>query len=284
MTLAFSKMHGLGNDFVVIDATQNAFNLNKAQMAQLGHRQFGVGFDQLLVIERSERTDCEFKYRIFNADGSEVEHCGNGARCFAKYVVDHQMTQSARIPVETKKGQMVLRVLPDGQVEVDMGPANFSPESLPFEAAQRDRYALDLPDYGTVTFGAVSMGNPHITLLVDDIETADVSGLGRALVAHSVFPNGVNVGFLQIVDQQFGRLRVFERGVGETLACGTGACAAATIARAWGLFDANCTTLELLGGRLRFAWDENDHVLMTGPATHVFDGVIDLDGLGVPSR
>lgn len=274
MELVFSKMHGLGNDFVVIDAIKQPVKLTTHQVRHLADRRHGIGCDQVLLVEKSERPDCAFRYRIFNADGGEVEQCGNGARCFARFVRDKQLTVADRIPVETKSGRIELIIRPDGQVTVDMGVPRLEPPDIPFQAPLKaPRYALAVAGE-TVEIGAVSMGNPHAVLEVPHVESAPVARLGPAIEAHARFPRHVNVGFMEVVDSTRIRLRVFERGAGETLACGSGACAAVVVGRVQQLLD-ETVTVELPGGNLVVSWPgEHQPVLMTGPATFVFEGRI----------
>lgn len=269
-------MHGLGNDFVVIDAVNQSVELTPAQIRHLADRRLGIGCDQLLLVETSDRADSRFRYRIFNANGSEVEQCGNGARCFARFVRARGLTDASRIPVHTATGLIELIVLDDGRVTVDMGAPRLEPMEIPFEAATRaPLYALSV-DGEAYEIGAVSMGNPHAVLTVPHIESAPVARLGPAIECHPRFPNHVNVGFMEVVDRSRIRLRVFERGVGETLACGSGACAAVVAGRIQGLLDETVTT-ELRGGDLVVSWaGDNEPVLMTGPATFVFEGTIQL--------
>ena len=276
MKIDFTKMHGLGNDFVVIDALRQDIQLTPEQIRFIADRHRGVGCDQLLLVEKPSHPGVDFRYRIFNADGGEVEQCGNGARCFAKFVRDSGLTEHTSIPVETSSGNIVLIIQEDGEIVVDMGVPNFDPDRLPFTQSQRqDKYAIEVEDQ-VLEIGAVSMGNPHAVMLVEDIDKAPVTDLGPLLEAHSLFPKRVNVGFMQIVDRQSIRLRVFERGVGETQACGTGACAAVVIGRQWGLLD-ELVTAELSGGRLLINWSgEGRSVRMTGPAESVFEGTIHL--------
>jgi diaminopimelate epimerase len=276
MLINFSKMHGLGNDFVVIDAIRQSVSLDASQIRYLCDRHFGIGCDQLLLIEPASTKETDFNYRIFNADGQEVEQCGNGARCFARYVLDHGLTDKHEISVQTLGGKIQLTVEADGQVTVDMGKPRFEPSALPMHASQRQQsYELDI-DGETVSFGAVSMGNPHAVIMVDDVEMAAVEQLGARISNHEFFPNRVNVGFMQLIDAGHIRLRVFERGVGETLACGSGACAAVVIGRQSGLLN-DMVTVELPGGRLTIRWqDQNSGVRMTGPAEEVFEGTITL--------
>ena len=276
MNLKFSKMHGLGNDFVVIDAINQSFSLTTEQVRLIAHRRFGVGCDQLLLVEAAQTAEAEFRYRIFNADGGEVEQCGNGARCFARFVVDKGLTQSQSITVETAGGLIVLQLEDDGQVTVNMGVPNLLPASLPFMADQQAKnYHLDVAgeDY---SIAAVSMGNPHAVLRVDDVDSTAVEQLGPLIESHQRFPQRVNAGFMQIVDRQTIRLRVYERGAGETLACGTGACAAMVAGNIQGWLD-NDVSVRLSAGTLEIHWQGGDNPLyMTGPATHVFEGQIEL--------
>jgi len=274
MELMFSKMHGLGNDFVVIDAINQAVGLTTPQVRYLADRRHGIGCDQVLLVEKTARPDCAFRYRIFNADGSEVEQCGNGARCFARFVRDKQLTDADRILVETKGGRIELIIRPDGQVTVDMGLPRLEPTDIPFQApVKAPRYALAVAGE-TVEIGAVSMGNPHAVLEVPHVESAPVDRLGPAIEAHARFPRRVNVGFMEVVDRTRIRLRVFERGAGETLACGSGACAAVVVGHVQQLLD-DTVTVELRGGNLVVSWrGEQEPVFMTGPATFVFEGRI----------
>jgi diaminopimelate epimerase len=276
MELKFTKMHGLGNDFVVIDAINQRVDLDTSQIREIADRRHGVGCDQLLLVEKPDQSDSEFRYRIFNADGGEVEQCGNGARCFARFVRAKGLTDATRIPVDTSAGRIELMVRDDDTVTVDMGAPHLNPVDIPFDATiQAPRYAISV-NGETIEIGAVSMGNPHAVLEVPHIESAPVAKLGPPLEAHPRFPNHVNVGFMEIVDRNRIRLRVFERGAGETLACGSGACAAVVTGRVQGLLDETVTT-ELRGGDLVVSWRGDDHpVLMTGPATFVFEGTIEL--------
>ncbi|HFC53858.1 MAG TPA: diaminopimelate epimerase [Gammaproteobacteria bacterium] len=276
MLLEFTKMHGLGNDFVVVDAVNQSFHPDSEQVRAIADRHFGVGCDQLLLVERAQHPGADFRYRIFNADGVEVEQCGNGARCFARFLRERGLWSGDRIRAETRAGIITLRIEPDGQVTVAMGVPRFQPEQIPFLAAgRRDRYRLDL-DGTSVVIGVVSMGNPHAVLQVDDVREAPVAGLGAAIGASREFPQGVNVGFMQPVSGERIRLRVFERGVGETLACGSGACAAMVVARQWGLVD-DRVMVELPGGSLQIRWEGGEsQVFMTGPATTVFEGRMEL--------
>ncbi|MCW8963897.1 MAG: diaminopimelate epimerase [Gammaproteobacteria bacterium] len=274
--MRFSKMHGLGNDFMVIDAINQAVTLDAELIKSWSDRHFGIGFDQLLIVEPADREDVDFRYRIYNADGGEVEHCGNGARCFARFVRDQGLTDKTTIPVNTDSGVIVLHVREDEQVQVNMGEPRFEPATLPFRATNpQSHYDLTV-DGQTLSIGAVSMGNPHAVLLVDDVDQTAVHELGPAIGSHPDFPNRVNAGFMQIIDSSHIRLRVYERGAGETLACGTGACAAVAVGRQWGKLSDH-VEVELTGGALTIEWPgPGSPVLMTGPATHVFDGEIKL--------
>jgi diaminopimelate epimerase len=276
MYLAFTKMHGLGNDFVVFDAISQSVALSPEQIRFIADRHRGVGCDQLLLVERPVSPEVDFRYRIFNADGGEVEQCGNGARCFARFVVDKGLTAKDDMAVETRAGIIRLRLEADGQVTVDMGPPRFAPAAIPFQAeVEAERYILDVADT-KVEIGAVSMGNPHAVVQVEDVDQAPLAQWGPALEHHPRFPQRVNVGFMQVVARDHLRLRVFERGVGETQACGTGACAAMAVARRWGLVD-ETAAVDLIGGRLLLRWaGEGESVWMTGPAVTVFEGRIEL--------
>jgi len=276
--LRFTKMHGLGNDFMVVDAISQPFRLRPEAIRELADRNFGIGFDQLLVVEPPGLPDVDFRYRIFNADGSEVEQCGNGARCFARFVRDQRLTNKRVIRVQTAKGVIELRVGKDGQVMVNMGVPEFNPPAIPFAADRRkDVYTVDVDDH-SVELSAISMGNPHGVLVVDDVESAPVQTLGPRLENHPRFPARANIGFLQIIDRTHARLRVFERGSGETLACGSGACAAVVAGCLRGLLD-HRVEVELRGGRLVIEWQgEGAPVMMEGPATSVFEGQLRLPG------
>ncbi|NQZ30675.1 MAG: diaminopimelate epimerase [Oceanospirillaceae bacterium] len=273
MLLRFTKMHGLGNDFMVVDLVTQRYKFNPAMVKRLGDRKLGVGFDQLLIIEIPSNPDMDFRYRIFNSDGSEVEHCGNGARCFALFVRDKRLSAKTQLNVETAKGNMLLTIRDDRQVEVNMGPPILTPAQIPFIAEQQQAsYPLQI-DHQTLQISAVSMGNPHGVLVVDDVATAAVERLGIAIQQQGVFPESANIGFMQIVSRSEIKLRVYERSVGETLACGTGACAAVVAGRKLGLLDAK-VTVNVTGGSLEIFWDagDTDPVIMTGPATNVFEG------------
>ena len=274
--LLFTKMHGIGNDFVVLDGINQVVNLSSAQVQRIADRHFGVGCDQLLVVEAYAGEEADFRYRIFNADGSEVEQCGNGARCFARFVYDQGLTQKTTIPVMTASGLIVLNIQPNGQVMVNMGVPEFAPERIPFiSERQQTLYNREIAGEW-VSFSAVSMGNPHAVLQVTDVDTAPVGLLGPALEHHPSFPRRVNVGFMQVLGRDRIRLRVFERGSGETLACGTGACAAVVAGCIQGLLDTQ-VTVALPGGDLQIRWDgEGQPVWMTGPAETVFRGTLRL--------
>ena len=272
MQVQFSKMHGLGNDFMVIDnVTQNVF-FSKEKIQQLADRNFGVGFDQLLMVEPPYDPDQDFHYRIFNADGSEVSQCGNGARCFARFVKQKGLINRNKIIVSTKAGKMVLYLEKDGQVTVNMGKPAFEPAAVPIKANKQENTYIIRANDQTLFCGAVSMGNPHCVMEVEDIDTAPVSDTGALLESHERFPEGVNVGFMQILSDTHIRLRVFERGVGETKACGSGACAAVAIGQIQGKLGQD-VRVDLPGGKLRIRWPGPGSVLkMTGPAEHIYDG------------
>ncbi len=276
MKLRFSKMQGLGNDFVVLDGVRQQVSLGPEQLRLMADRHFGIGFDQLLLVEPASQPGVDFRYRIFNADGSEVEQCGNGARCFARFVLDQGLTSKAEIRVETKKGIIAPRLEADGQVTVDMGAPRFAPAEIPFVS---DSDAVVQPlvlDGETVEISVVSMGNPHAVQVVADVDTAPVAVHGPLTESHARFPERVNAGFMQVVDRHNVRLRVFERGSGETLACGTGACAAVVAGIRRELLDSP-VRVSTRGGELTIAWaGPGQPVLMTGPAVTVFTGEIEL--------
>lgn len=277
MKIKFSKMHGLGNDFVVIDGMRQYVALTPEQIRALGDRHTGIGFDQLLLVEPPEAPGADFRYRIFNADGGEVEQCGNGARCFVRFVHDQKLTDKNAIVVETKRGIIHPRLESDGLVTVDMGQPRFAPAEIPFESdTDAAEQALQLPDGTTLTIGAVSMGNPHAVTVVADVAMAPVAVQGPQVENHVRFPERVNAGFMQIEDRHNIRLRVYERGAGETLACGTGACAAVVSGIRRGLLDSP-VRVQTRGGDLSIAWGGVGHpVIMTGPAVTVFTGEIDV--------
>lgn len=275
MTLRFTKMHGLGNDFVVIDAVRQRVDLDPTTIRHLADRRRGIGCDQLLLVEPPRLPDTDFHYRIFNADGTEVEQCGNGARCFARFVRDQGLTDRTEIPVGTAAGAIRLFVEPDGQIRVDMGVPILEPARIPFLADEEAlSYALEV-DGETLTIGAVSMGNPHAVLVVEDTDQAPVARLGPLIESHPRFPRRVNVGFMQVLASDHIRLRVYERGAGETQACGTGACAAVVSGRRQGRL-APRVRVSLPGGDLVIEWAGSQQpVSMIGPAQRVFEGGID---------
>jgi diaminopimelate epimerase len=282
--LKFTKMQGAGNDFVVLDGVRQKVALTPGQWRFLADRHFGVGADQLLLVEPASRPDVDFSYRIFNANGGEVEQCGNGSRCFVRFVRDQGLTSKSTIRVQTMNGIIEPSVLPDGSVRVDMGPPRLVLAEIPFVCAGLDsmRAGGDLVwQIAGQWLSVVSMGNPHAVMVVDDVDTAAVEELGPKIQANSAFPAGVNVGFLQIQSRHSARLRVFERGVGETLACGSGACAALVAGVRRGLLDAD-VRLQARGGELRLEWNAlqpNASVFLSGPATVVFSGEIDIPDL-----
>ncbi len=276
MRLKFTKMHGLGNDFVVVDATVSRVALTPAQLRHIADRHFGIGCDQILLVEPARTADTDFYYRIFNADGGEVEQCGNGARCFVRYVRERGLTTKTSIRVGTLGGVIEPRLEADGQVTVNMGVPEFEPARVPFSAPSRAaQYDLQL-DKKTIKINVLSMGNPHAVQVVPDVAVAPVTTEGPLIEAHPQFPQRVNAGYMQIVDRAHIRLRVYERGAGETLACGTGACAAVVAGIERGLLDGR-VTVSTRGGDLVIVWaGAGQPVLMTGPAVSVFDGEITL--------
>ena len=276
MRLRFTKMHGLGNDFVVIDGISQKVRLSPERVRQLADRHMGIGCDQVLLVEAPEHTDVDFRYRIFNADGNEVENCGNGARCFARFVRERKLTGRRRIRVETAAGHMELIVEDNDEVTVNMGAPELTPSRIPFQAdRQATHYPLEVAGE-THSIAALSMGNPHAVLRVDEVDTAPVGQLGPLIEAHPRFPQRVNVGFMQVLEPDAIRLRVYERGVGETLACGTGACAAVVAGIQSGWLN-TAVTVHLRGGALHVRWPGlNQAVMMTGPAVSVFHGQIRL--------
>ena len=275
MKLKFTKMQGLGNDFVVLDGINQTIALDREQIRKLADRHFGIGCDQILLVEKAEG-QADFRYRIFNADGGEVEQCGNGARCFVRYVHDHGLTQKNEIRIETLSGVISPHLEVNGNVTVNMGKPIFEPEAIPFIAEKRAlTYPLELPSQ-PVTISAVSMGNPHAVRVVPDVDNAPVDTEGALIESHPRFPKRVNVGYLQVMDRTHIKLRVFERGAGETLACGTGACAAVVAGINLGLLDRR-VKVSTRGGELTISWQGNDEpVWMTGPAVTVFEGEINL--------
>ena len=276
MRIKFTKMQGLGNDFVVIDGVRQAIALNAEQLRHLGDRHFGVGCDQILLVEQSDRADVDFRYRIFNADGGEVEQCGNGARCFVRFAHERGLTGKREIRVETMKGVITLRLENDENVTVDMGVPEFTPAKIPFVSDSSALVQTLDVNGAEVAITAVSMGNPHAVQVVDDVDLAPVASQGPLIENHPRFPQRVNAGFMQITGRRSIRLRVFERGAGETLACGTGACAAVVAGIARGLLDSP-VRVTTRGGDLTIAWGGLGlPVLMTGPAVTVFHGEIEL--------
>ena len=283
MLLNFTKMHGLGNDFMVVDGVTQRVRLTTEQIGELSDRHTGIGFDQLLLVEPPRHPDMDFRYRIFNADGSEVENCGNGARCFARFVRDKQLTRKRTLNVETAGGPLTLTVTQNQQVRVDMGSPRFAPDTLPFVADEDAlvhtlRLSTATAGLTQVEVSVVSMGNPHAVLLVDNVEHAPVESLGPVLESHERFPRRVNVGFMQIKNRTRIDLRVFERGTGETRACGTGACAAVASGIRRGLLDTR-TKVRLPGGTLTIEWsgNPNESLFMTGPVATVYEGRIELE-------
>lgn len=276
MKLNFTKMQGAGNDFVVIDSYTQPISLTTDQIKFIANRFFGVGCDQLLMVEKTDTPNVDFRYRIFNADGGEVEQCGNGARCFVRFVVEKGLTQKHEILVETASGVISLKLQDDGQVTVNMGAPRFLPAQIPFEAsAQQTLYPLALAQ-AEIQISAVSMGNPHAVTVVNDVSTAPVAEYGPQIEAHPRFPQRVNAGFMQVLNPHAINLRVYERGSGETLACGTGACAAAVSGMQLGLLTSP-VAVNTRGGQLTIAWEGEDKpVMMTGPAEIVFEGQINI--------
>jgi diaminopimelate epimerase len=274
--IQFTKMHGLGNDFMVVDGvTQNVF-FSPEQIRRLADRNFGIGFDQLLLVEPPYDPDLDFHYRIFNADGSEVEQCGNGARCFARFVRNKGLTNKNKIRVSTSSGKMTLRLERDGTVTVNMGVPILEPSLIPFKAKKPEKTYLLQTAQQTFLCGAASMGNPHCVLDVEDVTSAAVAEIGALLTKHERFPRGVNVGFMQVINSGHIKLRVYERGAAETLACGTGACAAVVVGQIQGKLDQQ-VRVDLPGGTLTINWEgEGKPLWMTGPAQHVYDGQIQL--------
>ena len=275
MRVHFTKMHGLSNDFVVIDAVSQHVSLRSSQIQKLADRNTGIGFDQLLLIEPPSRPDADFDYRIFNSDGGEVEHCGNGARCFAKFVTDRELTTKPVITVNTSRGLIELALTGTGLVRVNMGQPALDPKIVPYqgppEPDQIHTVVLETPG-GSRSFGLISMGNPHAVTVVDSVDAIAVADIGQAIQNLPQFPDSVNVGFMEIISRKEIRLRVLERGVGETLACGTGACAAMTYGRLLGQLDHD-VIVATRGGNLQIEWQgEGYDLMMTGPAESVFEG------------
>lgn len=282
MRRKFTKMHGLGNDFVMFDATKEPLSLTAEQARRIADRHFGIGCDQILLVEPPPSKAVDFRYRILNADGSESAQCGNGARCFLQFVRDLGLTDKKAIRVAVQGRELEMQLEANGQVRVDMGVPEFAPAQIPIAAeARANTYKLMLDEGHEVEFSAVSMGNPHAVLRVDDVDTAPVATLGPLLESHPFFPERANIGFLQVLNRGLGRLRVYERGAGETLACGSGACAAMAAGRLLGWFDSS-VELELPGGTLRLEWpgpqkdNKAQSLYMTGPSQRVFEGEIEL--------
>jgi diaminopimelate epimerase len=272
--ITFTKMHGLGNDFVVIDAVTQRVAFTTERIRKLADRHFGIGFDQLLLVEKPVSGNADFKYRIFNADGGEVAQCGNGARCFARFVRDKHLSEKNEIRVDTDAGQLLLSFDKDNLITVNMGVPRHAPTEIPLLAEQESPFYTVLIEGRELSFGAVSMGNPHAVIEVPDVSTAPVAETGRFLESHALFPERANIGFMQIVDRSHIKLRVYERGAAETLACGSGACAAAVIGIERDQLDRE-VRVELPGGELKIVWEGRDKpVFMTGPAVRVFEGVI----------
>lgn len=276
MLLEFTKMHGLGNDFMVVDLISQRAYFDAVTIQRLADRHFGVGFDQLLIVEPPDEPNVDFKYRIFNADGSEVEQCGNGVRCFARFVHERQLTNKTKLRVQTCSGIVEPELGPNGWVRVNMGYPRFLPNEIPFVAEEPENlYDLALADDESISIDVVNMGNPHAVTIVSNVLTAEVAKIGPQVESHERFPERVNAGFMQIVDEKHARLRVYERGVGETMACGTGACAAAVSGMRRGLL-ANNVEIELAGGKLQIEWKEGGVVWMTGPTATVYEGRLDM--------
>jgi diaminopimelate epimerase len=279
MRLRFAKMQGQGNDFVVLDGVRQDVRLAAESVRRIADRHFGIGCDQVLVVERAASKENDFRYRIFNADGGEVEQCGNGARCFARFVLDEGLTDKREIRVETAGGVIAPRVEASGQVTVDMGPPRFAPREIPFTGASEPHVVDRIEVAGTtVEVSVVSMGNPHAVQVVADVERAPVQSQGPAIEAHPAFPQRVNAGYMQVLSRGHIRLRVWERGAGETLACGTGACAAVVAGIRRGLLDRD-VRVTTRGGDLAIRWPgDGANVMMTGDAVRVFDGEIEVQG------
>ena len=279
MLLRFTKMHGLSNDFMMVDLISQRAQLRPELIQELSDRRTGIGFDQLLTVSPPDDPDADFRYRIYNADGSEAEQCGNGARCFLRFVRDEGLTTKPVIRLQTNTGSIVCSLERDGNITVDMGTPVLQPARIPFKAASAQIvYPLSLaPDLAeSVELTAINVGNPHAVLLVDDVDTARVEEIGPLIERHERFPERVNVGFLQVLSPNRVRLRVFERGVGETSACGSGACAAVVAGRLQGLIDEN-VEVELRGGNLRLSWaGDNASIKMTGPACRVYEGRLQI--------
>lgn len=285
MIWQFTKMHGAGNDFIVLDGVSQPIDMTPERARALAHRQLGIGADQILLVETPSHPEADFRYRIFNADGSEVEHCGNGSRCFVRFVHEQRLSRRNPLKAEIATGLITLEEKEDKSVTVDMGVTRFDPAALPFDTEglshsqehEETLWNLPLPQGGMVTLSTLAISNPHAVLLVDNIDTAPVATLGPFIESHPRFGNRVNVGFMQVVNRHHIRLRVYERGVGETLSCGTGACAAVATGIRRGLLDSP-VTVQTRGGLLTIEWN-GTQLKMTGPATTVFSGQIDIDKL-----
>ncbi len=287
MLLRFTKMHGLGNDFVLLDLISQNIHIREDQIRELGDRRTGIGFDQLLLVEPPRDPEMDFRYRIFNADGSEAEQCGNGARCFMRFLRDRGLTTKTRVKLETNTGNIECKLEKDGRITVNMGPPALSPNQIPFLAEQAGiQYELDVgaaapmhpgcQEIKKVCISAINIGNPHAVLVVPEVDTAPVRQLGPMIEQHERFPQKVNVGFMEIVSREHIKLRVHERGVGETRACGTGACAAVVAARLQGLVD-DRVEVQLPGGSLCITWQgDSSDILMTGPACRVYEGRLQI--------
>ncbi len=284
----FSKMNGLGNDFMVVDATSHAFSLSDAEIARLGDRKTGIGFDQLLVVEPAQNDGTDFNYRIFNTDGTEVEHCGNGARCFAKFVKDKQLTDKTKLTVKVKKGIITTNYHDDDHIEVDMAVPILKPADVPFNFEPNEyqpSYTLDI-NGEKITASVLSMGNPHVVLFVEDLWEMDIEPLGQAIQNSDYFPNSVNVNFVEMIDAMHIELRTYERGVGETDACGTGACASAfataeKLGNQQEMLNSKETKIavKVRGGDITIRIDSEKRIFMTGAARHVFDGVVTVTSI-----
>ncbi|GGR15025.1 diaminopimelate epimerase [Deinococcus ruber] len=276
--LRFVKMQGCGNDFVVVNGIEQPFHPTPDQIRRLADRHFGVGCDQVLAVHASTTQGIDFEYRIYNADGQEVGQCGNGSRAIARFIYDQGLSNSVRLTVRTRTAQLHLERLDSGDVRVDMGRPSFLPPEIPLLMAERSAYELPLGDLGTVQFGVVNLGNPHAVIVVESVDLAAVGAIGQALQQRPEFPESVNVGFLQVVSPTAGRLRVYERGAGETLACGSGACAAFAVARRRGWM-ASSATIEMPGGPLTLGWqDPEAGITLGGPVETVFSGEWHWDG------
>jgi diaminopimelate epimerase len=286
MKWSFTKMHGAGNDFVMLDGLSQVIEMTPVRARAIAHRRFGIGCDQILIVDAPTDPNADFRYRIFNADGAEVEHCGNGARCFVRFVHERKLSGRNPIRAEIATGLITLTALNNGQVQVEMGQTRFAPTELPFDTSdlatrtvgQDTQYALQLQGHTQpVWLSLVAISNPHAVQVVDDVGAAPVASVGPAIESHSRFANRVNVGFMQVIDPHCIRLRVYERGAGETLACGTGACAAVASGIRQGLLQSP-VTVQTLGGELTIEWD-GQTLLMTGPTQTVFEGSFDVDAL-----